>query len=311
MEEPGRRTAAGREGFPLARYVYRYRKPQRRRIRFSRVLIVLAVLAMLAYPFFETYHLTVSRTVLQVADLPANLKNLKIVYVTDIHEGARFPQSRVNSLVNAINSLSADLVLLGGDYAESSEAAIAFFKNLPSIYARLGVYGVAGECDRTPPETNLTLLVKAMNAAGVQPLVNEVAALKLGQTTLYIAGADDLKNGQPDLQSVASQVKADDFVIFLGHNPDLLTSALKASGSDGDNHWFDLAFFGHTHGGQITLFGLPLIADLAPALGNRYLSGWREENRANILISNGVGTSYFPARLFASSQIHLITLKKQ
>jgi len=275
------------------------------------VLAVLAVLLLIAYPFFEAYHLNVQKTSLQIDDLPTNLKNLKIVFATDIHESARYPQSRVNKLVNTINGLSADLVLLGGDYADSSDDAIAFFQNVPSIYARLGVYAVLGECDRTAPETNLTLLVKAMTAAGVQPLVNDVARVKVGQTNLYIAGADDILGGQPDLQSIASQVSADDFVIFLGHNPDLLTDALKAVGSDGDNHWFDLALFGHTHGGQITLFGLPMIAELAPSIGTRYLTGWLEENRADILVSNGVGTSFFPARLFAPAQIHLITLKKK
>jgi uncharacterized protein len=295
----------------MARYQFRYRKPPRRRIRVSRVVAVLAVLLMIAYPFFEAYHLTVEKTTLTISDLPANLRNLKIVYVTDIHESARFSQSRVEKLVNTINGLSADLVLLGGDYADTSEGAIAFFKALPTIYARLGVFGVLGECDRTPPETNLTLLVKAMTAAGVQPVVNDAVAVRLGQTTLYVAGADDLLAGQPDLQAVASKVSQDDFVIFMGHNPDLLTDALKATGADGDNHWFDLALFGHTHGGQITLFGLPLIASFTPVLGSRYLSGWLTENRADILVSNGVGTSYFPARLFAPSQIHLITLKNE
>ena len=104
-------------------------------------------------------------------------------------------------------------------------------------------------------------------------------------------------------------MRQDDFVIFLGHSPDLLAAAIKANGADGDNHWFDLALFGHTHGGQLKLFSLPLLAGFIPDIGERYLSGWLEENRASILISNGVGTSYFPVRFFAPAQIHVITLK--
>ena len=98
-------------------------------------------------------------------------------------------------------------------------------------------------------------------------------------------------------------------MIFVAHNPDILPTAMKTNGADGDNHWFDIALFGHTHGGQVTLFGFPLLAQFVPDLGDRYLSGWLEENRAAILVSNGVGTEGFPARLFAPSQIHLMTLK--
>ncbi len=295
----------------MARYEYHHRKPPRRRLPLSRILLILLVLLVVAYPFYEGYHLNISESTLVISDLPANLKGLSIVYLSDIHECARFPQSRVDALVNTINSLSADLVLLGGDYADNAEDTLTFFTNLPAIHARLGVYGVLGECDREGAGTDLAPIAKAMTNAGVEPLINEVARVKVGQIYLYIAGADDVLTGTPDLASVAGQVNADDFVIFLGHNPDLLASALKATGADGDNHWFDLALFGHTHGGQITLLGLPLIGELVPTQGNRYLSGWLTENRANILVSNGVGTSYFPARLFAPAQIHLITLKQK
>jgi len=267
------------------------------------------MLLLIAYPFFEAYHLNTESHIASIPDLPSNLKNVKIVYVSDIHESARYPQWMVNDLIRTINGLSADLVLFGGDYADDSNDSIDFFKNLPKVQARLGVYGVLGDRDRTEPETNLSLLAKAMTNSGVLPLVNTVAKIKVGQTNLYIAGVDDYYNGHPDVQSVASQVSADDFVIFLGHNPDLITDAIKATGSDGDNHWFDLALFGHTHGGQLTFLGIPLLPDYVPDIGTRYLSGWLEENRASILVSNGVGTGIFPVRLFAPAQIHLITLK--
>ena len=273
--------------------------------------MLLCVLLAIAYPFFEAYHLTIDKHTVQVTDLPANLKNLKIVFASDIHQSARYPQAMVNNLVRTINSLNADLVLLGGDYADDSDGAVAFFQNLPRIQARLGVFGVVGNHDRTVPESNFGLLVKAMTNAGVVPLANAVGKVKLGTTYLYIAGVDDYYNGFPDVPGVASQVRKDDFVIFLGHTPDLLPDAIQATSADGDNHWFDLALFGHTHGGQVTFLGKPLLPQYVPDVGDRYLSGWLEENRAAILVSNGVGTGIFPVRLFAPSQLHLITLKNK
>ncbi len=296
---------------PRRTYEFRYRRPQRRRIRLSRVLTFLILIAALVYPFYEGGHLTLDEHTASFADLPANLKNLKIAYVSDIHQGRFFPQSRVNDLVAKVNRLGADLVLLGGDYADDSDGAIAFFKSMPRFQARLGVYGVVGNHDRTLPESNFDALVKAMNAAGVLPLTNAVASIKVGQKYVKIVGVDDFNNGHPDVAGVAAQVREEDFVIFLGHSPDLLTSALKCKSGDGNVHWFDLALFGHTHGGQVTLFGRPLISNLSPEIGARYLTGWREENRASILVSNGVGMTDLPIRLFAPAQYHLITLKKK
>lgn len=295
----------------MPKYHYRYRKPQRRHFPVRLALVLLALLALCIYPFIEARTLTVDEHTVQVANLPANLKNLKIVYATDIHQGRWFSQSRVNELVKTINGLSADLVILGGDYAEDSDGAIEFFENLPSISARIGVYAVLGNHDRTEPESNLSVLIGTIKGRGIIPLVNNVAAVKRGQTYFYIAGVDDYYNGYPDVEGVASQVKASDLVIFAGHTPDLLPDMLKAKSSDGDNHWFDLALFGHTHGGQISFFGKSPFFNLKTDVGPRYMSGWLEENRAAVLISNGVGTSGAPVRLFAPPQIHLITLKSR
>ena len=124
-----------------------------------------------------------------------------------------------------------------------------------------------------------------------------------------MAGSDDHFNGFPDVDGLAKQVYADDFVIFAGHCPDLMPDVLKAKDANGDNHWFDLALFGHTHGGQVSFMGHTLFGGLMPEVGSRYLSGWLEENRAAVLISNGVGTTGAPVRLFAPPQVHLITLK--
>ena len=267
-------------------------------------------MGLLAYPFIEAIWLRTDEHTVKIASLPQNLKGLRILYVTDIHYGSLYPQSRVEQLFATINDLSPDLVLFGGDYADDTAGAIEFFEHLPLLNARLGAYGVFGNHDRTD-ESQLNTLTGVMNSAKVTPLNNAVATVKVGQSYLYIAGVDDFDNGFPDVKGVAAQVSEGDTVVFLGHSPDLLTAAFSARGSDGNSHWFDLALFGHTHGGQITLFGNPIIDKFSPEIGTRYLTGWREENRASILVSNGVGTSYVPMRLFAFPQIHLITIKSK
>jgi len=297
------------ERWHLPKYEYKYRRPQRRHIKVHVILIALLLLMLTAYPFVETRMLSIQTHTLYVNNLPSNLKNIKIAYATDIHKGMWLGQKRVDEVFSTLNNMSADLIILGGDYADDSTSAIAFFKDAPSLHARLGVYGVLGNHDRTQPESNLQRLTDAMKDKGVTPLVNSVSRVKVGQSYIYIAGVDDFYNGYPDVKGVAKQVLKDDFVIFAGHSPDLIPDAQKAQDMNGDGHWYDLALFGHTHGGQINLFGWTPFRNVSKELSARYISGWREENRAAILVSNGVGTSVFPVRLFAQPQVHLITLK--
>ena len=295
----------------MPKYVYKYRRPQRRRLKLYLLIPILLLALAVAYPFWEATTLSVEGHIYRVADLPANLRNLRVVFASDIHQCAWFSQDRVNEVVARINDLDADIVVLGGDYAMDSDGAVRFFQNVPNIQARLGVFAVVGNHDRTEPESNLSRLITQMKDAGVTPLVNTVSRVKVGQTYVYLAGVDDSNNGFPDVPGVAAQVSSGDFVIFAGHSPDLMPDVLKSKSADGNNHWYDLALFGHTHGGQINLFGYTPFSNLSPELGARYLSGWMEENRAAILVSNGVGTSGAPVRLFAPPQIHLITLKSR
>lgn len=294
---------------PTPRYEYRYRKPQRRHFRLRWLILFVLLAALISYPFIEPGLLTVQEHTYAVKNLPVNLRNLRIVFASDFHQCAWFSQERVDETVQMINDLDADIVVLGGDYAMDSDGAIRFFETLPHIQARLGVFGVPGNHDRTVPDNNLRLLVSQMKECGITPLVNSVSRVKVGQSYVHLAGVDDFYNGFPDVAGVASQVQADDFVIFAGHTPDLIPDMLKARSADNDTHWYDLALFGHTHGGQINFWGYTPFSNLAPEVSARYLTGWMEENRAAILVSNGVGTSVAPIRLFARPQIHVITLK--
>ena len=101
-------------------------------------------------------------------------------------------------------------------------------------------------------------------------------------------------------------VSARDYVIFLSHNPTVIPDAQLASDSSGSLGWFDLGLFGHTHGGQMKIFGSML--DIAEDVPDRYRSGWLKENRVDLLISRGVGTLIYPGRLFCFPQIHYITV---
>jgi len=286
----------------------RHQKKNRHARRFWILAIVLVVL-LVGYPFLESRLLQTDKVRLQPDDLPAEANHLRIVYLSDIHYGFWFSDNDLSRLLSQINGLRPDLVLFGGDYATDHHTAIEFFtrlSRLTRIHARYGVYGVVGEHDRGESDFDVTQLTEAMTNAEVIPLVNRVVPVNVGASRIYIAGADDYLTGKPDLTKLASSVSASDYVIFLSHNPSVISEAQLAMDASGSLGWFDLGLFGHTHGGQMMFFSSALgIADEVP---DRYAQGWKKENRADLLISRGVGVSVVPFRLFCFPQIHLIEL---
>ena len=272
------------------------------------VLILLALLVMIVYPFVEARYLTVEKVVLKSDDLPANANHLRIVFLSDIHWGFWYSDSNLRGLVTKINSLRPDLVIFGGDYATDHESALQFFRRLQDmrIHARYGIYGVPGETDRGEDDQDRTLLSEAMSNGGVTPLFNRVEYVTIGSGRICIAGVDDALAGKPDLQSVADSVSSKDYVILVAHNPSLITEIQQTRDSSGNLSWFDLGLFGHTHAGQMAFFSTAL--NIAEDVPDRYRSGWLKENRVDLLISPGIGTSVFPGRLFCFPTIHCITL---
>lgn len=79
----------------------------------------------------------------------------------------------------------------------------------------------------------------------------------------------------------------------------------------------DLMLSGHTHGGQVTLFGF--YAPVMPSTwhpeylqtGQKYRYGWKEKNSTKLYVTTGIGMDKFPFRFFAQPEIVEITLKKE
>ncbi len=289
--------------------VRRGRHLQKSRRRKIRVFILLALLAiLLAYPFVEAKIIRTEKTLIKSADLPADANHLRIVFVSDIHWGFWFSDGELERLIAKVNGLRPDLVLFGGDYAMDHDSALRFFtrlQNMPKIHARYGIYGVPGETDCGVDEQDRDLLLHAMDNAGITPLFNDVVFKSFSTGRICIAGLDDIRGGRPDIASVASRVSAGDFVILVAHNPSLIPEIQLVKNQEGTINWYDIGFFGHTHGGQMLFFSNLLgIADDVPS--QYHQARWYPENKVPLLISPGVGTSVFPARLFCSPAIHLI-----
>lgn len=269
------------------------------------VLAAIVVLgALLGYMYAETYRIEIKHYEFASSDVPQQFDGVTIALVTDIHRGWFFSQKRVVNLVDRVNSLRPDIVALGGDYIYARrEYEGSTFAALANLRAPLGRFAVLGNHDYGEHDDGTrdsSAATEAIERAGIQLLDNRGVWLTLRGARIRVGGVADYKEGQPDLSPTATGTTPSDFVLLLCHNPDY--AEILPAGA------VDLMLSGHTHGGQVTFFGL-----WAPRLpsdyGQKYRTGMVRTATTTVVISNGVGTIFPPLRFFARPQIVDITLR--
>lgn len=262
--------------------------------------IFIFIVVTVVYMFAESYMLLIKTVDLKDSDIPLPFDRKKIVFVSDIHHGPHFSKKRIGKLVNRINSLKPDIILLGGDYVENDAKYIKpCFEELQYLNAPLGVFGVLGNHDHSK---DVSMVEGEMKKAGITLLKNKAEWVSVKDGGIKIGGVDDLYFGRKDIGPTVNDVQEEDFVILLSHNPDY-AEKIK-------NNKIDIVLSGHTHGGQITLFGL--WAPYIPSnYGQKYRSGMVETDYTKVYVSKGVGTNVIPLRFFTHPEITVVNLIKE
>lgn len=233
-------------------------------------------------------------------DVPESFDGFRIAFASDLHYKSKFKDKGLTGLVETVNALDADVFLLGGDYQEGCEYVPELVKKLSEIKTRFGTIGVMGNNDYERCHDEITGLMKQ---SGIRILEHENDTLAVGEERIIISGVRNPFNLPVNGCSPSLGLNPDDFVILLTHTPDYA--------EDVDVSNTDLALAGHTHGGQVTLFGW-----YAPQTNSRYGQRFRSGKKMTtkgvpVIITNGLGTSRVPLRLFAPSEVVLITLHRQ
>jgi hypothetical protein len=245
----------------------------------------------------EPHILTTERYTIRSSEVPAAFSGFTMAFISDFHVGRYYRLEDLSRAVDRIASEEVDLLLLGGDYVYHREGDYrAIFRELARLRPPHGIYSVSGNHDAWD---SYSAALRSLAPGSITMLDNRVYEIRRGDQYIRLAGIADMWSEQAVLDQPAYGEQDDAFAVFVSHNPDYLIEHPET---------FDLGIAGHTHGGQITVFGL-----WAPFLpmehGDVQWKGRQDNGGGTRIVSRGLGTIGLPLRFFAPPEITLITLE--
>jgi predicted MPP superfamily phosphohydrolase len=265
--------------------------------------------------------LDITRYHIQPPQWPAGLQ-LKIAVIADLHACDPWMSlPHIQSIVERTNALNADIIVMLGDYVAGHRHVTHFIPAdewaplLAGLKAPLGVHAILGNHDWWEDKTvqregrGPTNARRALEAVGIPVYENDAMRLSKDGRPFWLAGLGDQlayvparrfrpvpRIGVDDLAATLAKVTDDAPLILLAHEPDVATRVPERVA---------LQLSGHTHGGQIRLFGWSPV--VPSRYGNRFAYGHTRTN-CDVIVSGGLGCSIMPFRLGVPPEIVLVTL---
>jgi predicted MPP superfamily phosphohydrolase len=247
---------------------------------------------------------------------------LRIAVLADLHAGMpATPMERVHEIIARTNALEPDLILLLGDYsntdplmgitADWSQVVPA----LTGLKARLGRFAILGNHewwdDRRAQKTRRgpTVAHGVFAKTDIPLLENDALRLEKDGRPFWLLGLGDQlafrlghgrHKGVDDLAGTLAKVTDHAPALLMAHEPDIFP---RVPGR------VSMTFAGHTHGGQVRLFGWSPI--VPSKYGNRYAYGHVVEGGRHLVVSGGLGTvsaGLTPVRFGVPPEIVLVEL---
>jgi predicted MPP superfamily phosphohydrolase len=272
------------------------------RSRIVTAVVALTALVLLVWGYAEAMRVSrVRRVDVTLPRLGPGLDGLRLVLLTDTHYGPINRERWSRGVTDVVNTLDADIVAHTGDIADGEVAQRrAQAAPLGDVRAALARVYVTGNHEYF---SGAQRWVEHMASLGWEALHNRHVVVTRGGDSLVVAGVDDRTaagSGVPghhaDHEAALAGADPELPVLLLAHQPQQVAGAVE--------HGVDLQISGHTHGGQMWPFHYLVRLD-QPVL--RGLS--RHSARTQLYTSRGTGFWGPPFRIFAPSEITLITLR--
>lgn len=282
-------------------------------------LAVIVFVALWYGAIFGRWQTEVREVEVPVRGLPESFDGLRMVQISDLHVGTWGDDTTMAArIVNQINALHPDLIVFTGDIVNRHSAELQpFVSVLSRLHAPFGVYSVMGNHDYGDYEewpdsaskaADVSALKTMQGRMGWKMLNNDHAVLRNAKgDSLVLVGVENV--GDPpfatygDLSAAYPTPGDSVFKILLTHNPAHWERDILHHNEQN----FALTLSGHTHAMQFEVLGL------SPAVFRyRHWGGLYDEDPAHLLYVNiGAGTVGFPARIGATPEITLLTLRSR
>ena len=289
-------------------------------------LVVIFMCIMLYGYWFGRKQLRVTETTYTSTQVPPAFNGYKIVHISDLHLSS-FADSPefLQRIIDTINAQQPDLICFTGDFVGFGvEEAIPFTQTLRQMHAKDGIMSVLGNHDFALYHHGLTdaekeekvnqLTTYQRDTLGWQLLRNQSYLIQRDSAYLQIIGVDNTSCKGQGFQTISRgdlnaalqfrgrptgyclEAKGNGIQILLTHDP---------------SHWqgevlpttdIPLTLSGHTHAGQVRLFGYPL-----SSLMFTESEGWYHNAGQSLHINTGLGCT-LPVRLGVPPEITVITL---
>jgi predicted MPP superfamily phosphohydrolase len=244
--------------------------------------------------------------------LPKGFDGYKIALFSDAHVGSYRGGDRhvLADAIDSINALHPDIIFFLGDLQNTRPEEIQEHKPVLSrLKAPDGVYSILGNHDyshyiggtreeKLAAEKKTQRLEREM---GWRLLLNESTILHHGGDSIYLAGmkGNDGKgedHDTPNYENTIKDIPKGVFSIMLLHNP-RYWKPYVIEPSD-----IPLTLSGHTHGGQVNLFGMTT----SSLVFDEY-DGMYEVDGRHLYVSRGLG-GLIPMRFNVTGEVVLLTL---
>ncbi|MDT7729352.1 MAG: uncharacterized protein QOI21_5928 [Actinomycetota bacterium] len=274
--------------------------PDRARIVAVAIAVVAATLVVWGYT--EAMRVPRVKNVdVVIPRLGRGMDGTRVVVVTDTHLGPLDRAKWSAKLAAAVNELDADIAIHAGDIADGTVAQRREqAAPLGTVRARLSKVYVTGNHEYFG---EAQAWLDHMGELGWEPLHNRHVVVKRGGDELVVAGVDDataaashLPGHGANLVEALAGTDPNTPVLLVAHQPRQIDAAVSAG--------VDLQISGHTHGGQIWPFHYLVRIDQPSVHG---LS--RHSARTQLYTSRGSGFWGPPLRVFAPSEITVLTLR--
>lgn len=264
-------------------------------------LLLLPIVGLYGYgAFVEPSQLEVTQH--KVGDASSR-SSVRIVLISDLHLQDMDDIRR--AVARRTVEAKPDVVVLSGDIVDSKDS-------LPALEIFLNDFGpvqkiaVLGNWEYWS-EVDLKALAKLYAKHQAKLLVNDCDVVLAGGRALAFVGLDDALSGKPNLskaQNRCGDVDTDG-KILIEHSPGFFGKPLPAPVV---NPPYLLSLSGHTHGGQVAVFGRPI--ETPPGSGE-YNRGWYDTRFGKLYVSRGIGTTEIPMRIGSIPELSVFELKLQ